>query len=86
MVDILKEVISTDILINHASLQNTIIIKEDSTLSKVKKLTITNLPSEIFAFTLDYQPYKVIRNNKFKSKGVSVNKKGEAQVHFKALL
>ncbi len=56
MLDSLKKIINPDVVIDIATGEGTLAIKEDGTDSKIKKLTITALPDKAFAFTLDHQP------------------------------
>ena len=52
----IKDIINTDVVINISDDNRTLILKESSPSSKIKNLTIKNIPKKSFAFTLDYQP------------------------------
>ncbi|WP_208931837.1 hypothetical protein [Rheinheimera sp. F8] len=52
----MKEIINPDVVIESDIVRKELLLKEDGADSKIKKLYITNVPENAFAFTLDYQP------------------------------
>jgi len=82
MLTAIKEIINPDVVLNIATGDKVLTLKEEGADSKVKKLHIQNVPENAFAFTLDYQPggrnnrwfkqlssYVDIRNSKGVNKG-----------------
>lgn len=56
MLAAMKEIINPDVVIESDVVKRELLLKEDGADSKIKKLYITNLPENSFAFTLDHQP------------------------------
>ncbi len=56
MLSAMKEIINPDVLIHPDFVNKELLLKEDSTESKIKKLYITKIPDNAIAFTLDHQP------------------------------
>lgn len=52
----LKDIINPDVIINIASKDKTLILKESGVDSEIKKLHISGIPDNALAFTLDHQP------------------------------
>ncbi|KPA17756.1 hypothetical protein MHK_002023 [Candidatus Magnetomorum sp. HK-1] len=72
MLAAIKEIISPDVVLNIATGDNILTIKEKSADAKIKKLRIENIPKNAFAFTLDHQPGKG-QNRWFKQLSCYVN-------------
>ena len=56
MLAAIKEIINPDVVIESDIAKKELLLKEDGADSKIKKLYITNMPENAFAFTLDHQP------------------------------
>lgn len=56
MLAAMKEIINPHVVIEHDIVKKKLLLKEDGTDSKIKKLYITNMPENALAFTLDHQP------------------------------
>lgn len=56
MLESLEDLINPDVIINIATLEKKLTIKEKALDSKIKKIHINKLPENSFAFTLDFQP------------------------------
>lgn len=56
MLTAIKEIINPDAIIESDMAKKELLLKEDGVDSKIKKLYITHMPENAFAFTLDYQP------------------------------
>lgn len=56
MLAAMKEIINPDVVIESNTAKKELLLKENGADSKIKKLYITNMPENAFAFTLDYQP------------------------------
>ena len=56
MLAAIKEIINPDAIIESNMAKKELLLKEDGADSKIRKLYITNIPENAFAFTLDYQP------------------------------
>jgi len=72
VLDKLRDIINPEVIVNIATEDKTVVVKEKDTNSKIKKLIITDLPKDTFAFTLDYQPGGT-KNKKFKQLSNYVN-------------
>jgi hypothetical protein len=56
MLNSIKNIVNPDVVLNIATGNNELLLKESSTGSKIKKLHIKQVPANAFAFTLDHQP------------------------------
>ncbi len=56
MLTAIKEIINPDVVLDIATGDKKLILKEPASDSKIKKLYIENIPEGSFAFTLDHQP------------------------------
>lgn len=72
MLEELRQMINPFVVINISDADKTMLIKEDGSDSKIKKLLIKQVPDNLFAFSLDYQPRS--RSNKlFKQLSCYIN-------------
>ena len=56
MLNALKDIVNPDVVINIATGDKILAVKESAKDSDIKKLNITGIPEVAFAFTLDHQP------------------------------
>jgi hypothetical protein len=72
MLTAIKEIVNPDVVLNIATGDKRLTLKEQAADSKIKKLHIENVPEDAFAFTLDYQPGKA-KNRWFNQLSCYVN-------------